>query len=362
MVVSALALGIAGLGVTATTRKLLGASGPVLPYSLCRAGHSTAVLPALTPRRILTSWQWDPVASIALAAVGFLYLRGARHLARLGTRWPWWRTGSFLAGLGVVVAATSGSVAVYGMALFQMHMIGHLMLIMVAPVLLVTGRPLALWTAASTPARRARLDRVMGSWPVATLTSPGVALALYTAVIVGAHLSGLTDDVLGSAWSAQVEQVVYLVSGVLFFALLFGNEPIPWKLSMPGRLLLLMFAMAVDALIGVVLLQSTTPVATVGHAGWGPSPLQDTQAGGAVMWVGGDGLMAAMAIGLYVTWARRPEATRRIQSVFERARDGLAHERLSAADRVSVSTADVDNDDVALDAYNRWLAQLNRRG
>jgi cytochrome c oxidase assembly factor CtaG len=380
LIAGALALGAAALAVTAVVRALIGAHGPVLPYALCRSGHAMAVLPELTAGRLLTTWQWDPVALVVIGGSALLYAAGIRQLATTGQDWQRWRIGSFAAGLAVVGLATCSSIAVYDMTLFWSHMVQHLMLIMVAPVLIVAGRPLTLWMASSTPPHRERHERFLRSWPIATLTSPGVALALYAAVIVGAHLTGITDDVLGNAWSGQLEHVVYLISGVLFFGLVFGDEPIRWRLSMPGRLMLLMLAMAVDTFVGVVLLQSTTAVATIAHPAWGLTPLQDTQAGGAVMWVGGDGLMAFMAIGLYVTWARRPEAARRIVSVFERVRSGLAVERseavAAAAPRPASAvgtqgtegapppapSAGIDDDEREWEAYNRWLAQLNRKG
>ena len=77
-----------------------------------------------------------------------------------GERWPVRRTASFLAGLGVCGFATNGSIAVYDQVLFTAHMAGHLALVMVAPALLVAGRPLLLLLA-SPPARRARLERVL---------------------------------------------------------------------------------------------------------------------------------------------------------------------------------------------------------
>lgn len=380
VVAGALALGAATLTVTAVVRALIGAHGPVLPYALCRSGHAMAVLPELTAGRLITTWQWDPVALVLIGGAALLYATGIRQLVTTGQPWPRWRVASFAAGLVVVGLATCSSIAVYDMTLFWSHMVQHLMLIMVAPVLVVSGRPLTLWMATSTPPRRERHERFLRSWPIATLTSPGVALALYAAVIVGAHLTGITDDVVGNAWSGQLEHVVYLISGVLFFGLVFGDEPIRWRLSMPGRLMLLMLAMAVDTFVGVVLLQSTSAVATIAHPAWGLTPLQDTQAGGAVMWVGGDGLMAFMAIGLYVTWARRPEAARRIVSLFERVRSGLAIERseevAAAAPRPAprdgtqvlemvepaAPSAGIDDDEREWEAYNRWLAQLNRKG
>jgi cytochrome c oxidase assembly factor CtaG len=372
VLVGAIALGAAALAVTAVVRSLTG-DGPLLPYSLCRAGHPDEVLPPLTGSRILSSWLWNPLATILAVGAAILYATGLRRIGTTARQasWPAWRIGSFYAGLAATLVAVSSSVAVYDMTLFWAHMVQHLMLIMVAPVLIVMGRPLSLFVEASGEQPRRRMTRFMKSWPVAALTSPGVALAAYAAVIVGAHLTKLTDSFLSDVWAGQVEHLTYLVIGILFFWLIVGDEPIAWQLSMPGRILLLTVAMAVDTFVGVVLLETTKPLNTIPHPSWGPGPIADVQAGGAVMWVAGDGLMAIVAIAVYVAWARRPQETRKL-SVFERARIGLQADRIakenSIGDEVRASQShenldsDLDIDDRALEAYNRWLADLNRRG
>ena len=99
------------------------------------------MLPAFGWQAVLTQWEFAPVVTAAVLAVGALYLWGAwrvgrRHPAR---PWPWWRTGMFLAGLAVVVIATQSGIGAYDDVLFWDHMIQHLLLIMVAPPLLVVG-------------------------------------------------------------------------------------------------------------------------------------------------------------------------------------------------------------------------------
>lgn len=356
--------GVLGAGLLALTgvglaRTVGGAGGPALPVVLCRAGADPA---PLTPGRMLTAWQADPVLLALLALLAAGYLLRAR---RLHGGWPRWRAASFLAGLGVVALAVTSAVAVYDMTQFWAHMVQHLMLIMLAPPLLVAGRPLTLLLATARGRGRARLTAALESAPAAVLTSPAVALAGYAAAIVGAHLTGLSTVVMTRPWAGQAEHLVYVAAGVLFFWLIFGDEPIRWQLSMPGRLMLLVLSMAVDTFVGLVLLQTTKPVAQLAHPGWGLAPLADTQAGGAVMWVAGDGLMAVLAVLLFATWARRPEAARRAVSFFERARAGLQAERGSrqgSGEGPGAGPGDMDADDAALEDYNRWLAGLHRNG
>ena len=93
---------------------------------------------------------------------------------------------------------------------------------------------------------------------VSLLTAPPVALASYTVVIVGTHLTGLMDLIMRNTWAGQLEHLAYVLLGCQFFLVVIGDAPIRWRLSAPARLFMLALSMAVDTFTGVVLLQSTT--------------------------------------------------------------------------------------------------------
>src|SRR5205807_1891155 len=99
-----------------------------------------------TPIGALTTWQFVPFASVPLALCAALYLAGTRAVARAhpARPWPGARSTAFLAGLAVIAAAVCGSDGVYDDVLLRAHMVQHLLLIMVAPPLLVYGRPVTL--------------------------------------------------------------------------------------------------------------------------------------------------------------------------------------------------------------------------
>ena len=80
-------------------------------------------------------------------------------------------------------------------------------------------------------------------------------------MIVGSHLTGLTDTIMEQTGASQIEHVVYLVVGYQFFVLVIGDEPIKWRLSTPVRWVLLAVAMAVDTFTGITLMLATEPIA-----------------------------------------------------------------------------------------------------
>jgi putative copper resistance protein D len=321
--------------------------------ALTRGGGSTPSA-GLLGAPLVAAWQLDAVAVTVLVLAAAAYLTGVALVPVRDpeARWPALHTVAFLAGLAVCAYATNGSIAVYDKVLFTAHMAGHLALVMVAPVLLMAGRPLRLLLAAAAPQRRAGIERLLRGRVVSFLTAPPVALATYTAVIVGSHLTGLMDTIMRNTWAGQLEHLVYVVAGCQFFVLIVGDEPIRWRLSSPARWLLLAIAMAVDTFTGIVLMQGTHPVGLVPSA-LHVDALSDTHTGGAMMWFGGDGIMALVMVVLVVSWLRNVERAPAPKGWLEQARGAVFAEHTGAA------PADVD-DDTARAAYNAWLERLNR--
>lgn len=329
--------------------------GQTMDHTLFAAGDGPQGTSLLGPQ-LLTEWQLDVTAVAFVVVLAALYGAGVVRWQRTrGTRWPVGRILAFGIGLLVVVFATCGSIAVYDRTLFSAHMVGHLALVMLAPALLVAGAPLTLWRETRVSAEG--FDRIARGAVASVLTSPPVAFACYTVVIVGTHLTGLMDAIMDSTALGQVEHLAYLLVGFQFFLLIIGDEPIRWRLSLLGRLGILGVGMAVDTFSGVVLLMATVPISM----GVGVDALTDTRTGGAIMWVGGDGLMAVVMVLLVVGYLRRPqEGGREEKSWVEQARRGVFEEKVGNARAVVPATAeDFDEDDRRREAYNQWLAKLS---
>lgn len=340
----------------AVAQHLSGGTSAMHMHAFTRAGGDPAG--RLLGSNLLTKWQLDAIAVAVLVLAAAAYLTGvALAPSRSGTRWPLRRTASFLLGLTVIGVATNGSIAVYDQVLFTAHMLGHLALVMLAPVLLVAGHPLSLRLAAARPDKRRRIARRAQGRIVSFLTAPPVALASYTVVIVGSHLTGLMDTIMRNAWAGQLEHLVYVLVGCQFFVLVVGQEPIRWRLGTPARWLLLAVAMAVDTFTGIVLLQGTHAVAMVSDPRVMVDALSDTRTGGAIMWFGGDAIMIAVMIVLAADWLRRVDTDRADKKGWlEQARVATFTEHTSATSDVDT----YDDDDAARESYNEWLAKLDR--
>ena len=354
----ALAAAVLAVLVAAVWAHLAGGSSGMHMHAFTRVGGDP--FGPLLGAHLLTKWQLDAISLAVLVVAAALYLSGvALAPARSGTRWPLRRTASFFLGLLVIAFATNGSIAVYDQVLFSAHMLGHLALVMVAPVLLVAGHPLSLALAASPPRRRERLVRIARGRVASLLTAPPVALASYTVVIVGSHLTGLMDTIMRNNWAGQLEHLVYVLVGYQFFVLVVGQEPIRWRLGTPARWLLLAVAMAVDTFTGIVLLQGTHAVAMVADRNVVVNTLSDTRTGGAIMWFGGDAIMIMVMIVLAADWLRRVDTDKADRKGW------LEQARVAEFSARTSGTSDVetyDDDETARESYNAWLAGLDKRG
>jgi cytochrome c oxidase assembly factor CtaG len=325
-------------------------------------------LPPLTGHTAFSQWEFAPIVTAGVAVMAVLYLVGVLRVRRdhPARPWPWLRTLAFLAGLATIVLATQSSIGAYDDVLFSVHMIQHLMLIMIAPVLLVAGRPVMLLLHASrNPVHRWTMQLVR-SRVVTALTCPPVAASIYGATIVGTHLTSFMNVVLLHQNVHDAEHLLYLVAGYLYFLPVLGSEPIKWKMSFPTRFVLLALSMPFDTFVGVVLLETDhEPFSAYAHTGrtWGPSLLSDLHLGGAIMWVGGDGIMFFLVVCVFMVFLRDRRAHATMGDWLENARrqsfaDSTALAGVSAPESTSRRRGQTVDDDEHLAAYNAYLARL----
>ena len=307
---------------------------------------------------VLTSWTVTPIPDLLIVAATIGYLLLVRRLRRSATTWPPERTASWLLAMAVLALALNSSMAVYAHTLFWVHMLLHLALIMVAPVLLVWAQPIRLLRGAQHPDSRALRDEAPATRPFTILTAPALTVPLYTAVIVLTHLTGFQQAMATHLWIHDTELALYLISGYLLFLPLIGSEAGPRWLVYPLRFVVLALCMGPDTLVGVTLMLGSrvlAPAYAASHPGWGPGALSDQRAAGAIMWVGGDGLMMILMLITVLQWVRAGQGDRGLGPWLE----GIRRQATVGETRSNTTEIDVDDDAAAHDAYNARLAALN---
>jgi cytochrome c oxidase assembly factor CtaG len=314
-------------------------------------------IPPLTTHTAFTQWEFAPVVTAGVIVAAVIYLIGVVVVRRRHPLGPWplrW-TVSFLAGNAVIVIATQSSIGAYDDVLFWIHMVQHVLLLMVAPPLLLLGRPVTLLLHATRNPVHTTVKRIVRSAPINVITFPLLGVLLYIATVVGTHLTDFMNVTLQHPVAHDLEHVLYLVVGYLYFLPLIGREPIRWRLSFTTRLFLLVLAMPVDTFTGVVLTQTNHELfpAYAGRRNWGPSLVADLHAGGAVMWIGGDFVMLVMVLILFAGVARSRRPLDGGAWVESARQNSLAGGTLAGA-----ASQALDDDEAQLAAYNSYLQTL----
>ena len=304
--------------------------------------------PELTSMSWFTVWDFDVLWGTVVAFGIFLYLYGVVKLARRGDKWSVFRTISWILGLLLLFYVTNGAPNAYQEYLFSVHMVGHMMLSMFVPVLLVPGAPVTLLSRAAD----ARKDGSRGLrewvlWAVHTpyawlISHPLFAGANFAISLVLFYYTPLfrwsTEEHLGHQWMI----VHFLITGYLFVQSLMGTDPLPHKTGFPLKLMLLIGTMAFHAFFGLGLMGEKTLLVAdwFGSMGrtWGDDPLTDQSMGGAFAW--GVGEIPTIIITMIVVWQ------------WSRS-DDKERKRL---DRASDRTGNQDLED-----YNAMLQQINKQ-
>ncbi|WP_460776596.1 cytochrome c oxidase assembly protein [Microbacterium sp. GXF7504] len=306
------------------------------------------VPPELVPTSWFTAWDFDLIWVFVVAFGLFFYLAGVWRLRRRGDTWPVYRTVLWVLGMLLLLWVTCGPVNAYQDYLFSVHMLGHMLLNMGVPVLLVPAAPITL----ALRAIRKRDDGTRGGrewimWAIHTpfgkvVTHPLFAAAMFIGSLWLFYYSDLFRwslyDHLGHEWMT----VHFLISGYLFVLSLIGIDPIPYRFPYPLRLVTLVAVIAMHAFFGIAIMMQTGLFVAewYGSMGrtWGATPLEDQYVGGGIAWSVGEIPSVILGITVAIQWSRSDD---RIQ----RRRD-------RHADRTG---------DAELEAYNARLAQLAER-
>jgi putative membrane protein len=226
----------------------------------------------------------------------------------------------------VLVALQSG-IDAYDDRMLSDHMIQHLLLIELAPLLLLAGRPGILLVRSAPRARRRGLAR--GFVRLRPLTHPLTCLVVFALVVALTHLPSFYDATLRHAPLHDLEHGLYLGAGTLMWWPILDGDPVPrHRLDGVTRLAYVIAAMLPMTLLGAYLNRH----ASLLYPAYGPpahalgfSAVVDQQQAGAIMWVLGSTLMVAaglwQAMAALVADERRQQARDRRDVILDSVRE-----------------------------------------
>nr|WP_237454053.1 cytochrome c oxidase assembly protein [Pseudonocardia sp. SID8383] len=298
---------------------------------------------------VLTDWRWNLLFGTGALVLAGLYLVAVRRLASRGVVWPVGRTVAWLLGCATLLLATSSGLGFYSPSMFSVHMISHMTLNMLAPILLSLGGAVTLALRVLRPAGRGNppgprewLLAAVHSRVAKVMTHPAFAAVLFVGSFYVLYFTPLFDGALRFHWTHQLMNLHFVLAGYLFFWPLIGVDAAPHRLPHLGRLAVMLATMPFHAFFGVAVMSSSTVLGENFYRQVGLpwlDLLDDQRTGGGIAWATGEIPMLLVMVTLVVQWSR------------DDSREAARKDRQAERD-----------DDAELKAYNAMLEQMRRGG
>jgi putative membrane protein/putative copper resistance protein D len=312
------------------------------------SGHGmTMDLPPFTLGRGL-EWSADPFFLVACLAGLALYGWGVVRLLRRGDKWPVGRTVAYVIGVLSIVLMMCTRLNDYGMVMFSVHMVQHMVISMVSPILILLGAPITLALRALPTAVRGRkgprelLLMFLHSRYMRIITHPAFTIPLFIASLYGLYFTPLFDTLMGSKAGHIGMMVHFLAVGLVFFWPIMGVDPGPHRPGYLMRMLELFAGMPFHAFFGIALMMASEPMVETFKnppASLGIEALSDQNAAGGIAWAFSEIPSVLVLVALLFQWYASDQRQARRED--------------RAADR---------DGDKELEAYNAYLSSLHARG
>lgn len=290
----------------------------------------------------------DPFFLIACLVALALYGWGVVRLVRRGDKWQIGRSISFVAGVLTILLVMCTKLNDYGMVMFSVHMVQHMVISMLSPILILMGAPITLALRALPVAARGHkgprewLLWILQSRYMKIITHPAFTIPLFIASLYALYFTPIFDTLMGSKVGHIGMMVHFLAVGLVFFWPIMGVDPGPHRPGYIMRMLELFAGMPFHAFFGIALMMASEPmVGTYKNppASLGIDALADQTAAGGIAWAFSEVPSVLVLLALLFQWYRSEQ------------RQARRTDR--AADR---------DGDKELEAYNAYLASLAARG
>ncbi|MDG4536569.1 cytochrome c oxidase assembly protein [Streptomyces sp. AV19] len=281
---------------------------------------------------------------VALALYGW----GVVRLRRRGDRWPVGRTVAFVLGVATVWLVMNTKLNDYGMVMFSVHMVQHMVISMLSPILVLLGAPVTLTLRALPAAGRGRkgprewLVALLHSRYMRIITHPVFTIPMFIASLYALYFTPLFDFLMETRTGHIAMMVHFLAVGLVFFWPIMGVDPGPHRPGYVMRMLELFAGMPFHAFFGIALMMSSEPMIETYRnpmASLGIDALDDQKAGGGIAWAFSEIPSVVVLLALAYQWYRSEQRQAR-RSDRQAERDG----------------------DKELADYNAYLASLQARG
>lgn len=227
------------------------------------------------------SWTFEPGVLLGVAALAGAYGWAWRRARRPGEPHPpgYGRLALFAGGLLSVLVALVSPLDVLGDQLMVMHMIQHMLLLDIAPILMILGLTKGLLRPVTR--RVHALERRAGP-----LAHPAFAVLAYAGLLWLWHVPALYDSAQGNAGLHVLEHLCFAAAGSLYWWHVLSPIRSRMRLGGMGPIAYMVSAKLLVGLLGIVLAfapDSIYPFYTHKPSYWGLSPHFDQSMAGLVM-------------------------------------------------------------------------------
>jgi putative membrane protein len=211
----------------------------------------------------------------------------------------WWYA---IAGVAVAIVAVTALDAPSD-ASFAWHMLQHLLLLFIVPLLLLLARPFE--PLARVSGKKSTAAFVRATKPLHVLASAPVALGTFVATLWLTHFTGLYEAALQHQAIHVAEHLLYIAAGTLFWLPVLAPPPLR-PLPYPARLFYLAIALPQGALVAMAINSARSPLYAqyVATEGW-RNALADQSNAAAIMWISGGLLVFVAFLTTLAVWAHR---------------------------------------------------------
>lgn len=272
---------------------------------------------APTPERWFTEFFPDLLFGFVAVAMLVVYINWVVRLRKRGDSWPVGRTVVWVAASLIFAYLNLGGPAVYGHVLLSAHMLGHMAMVLIVPILIVLSAPITLAMRAlpvrqdgSRGPREWILLLVHSKWGT-FWSHPIVAAGNLIASMVLFYFTPLIVFAMTTHIGHVLMVVHFTLVGYLFINVIIGVDPASNRPSFPLRLVLMFATMIFHAFFGVAIISMKgligAPFFGMLGLSWGVDAFLDQRIAGEITWGVGEIPSLALAITLAIMWSRSEE-------------------------------------------------------
>jgi putative membrane protein len=272
-------------------------------------------MPRLASNAPKIAWSFEPSVLIGVAALAILYLLAWRRGRATGSAHKpgYGRLAIFTCGLLAILAALVSPLDGLGDQLLVMHMIQHILLLDIVPILLILGLNKVLLRPVTR--RLHSIEQRAGY-----LAHPAFAVLLYAGFMWGWHIPALYDAALRNTYIHAFEHLCFAAAGTLYWWHLISPIRSRMRLGGLGPVAYMTSTKLLVGLLGIALAfapASFYPFYEHHPHYWGLSPSEDQSMAGLTMALEQSIVMGIALVVVFVQMLTESEREAQRQERFE---------------------------------------------